>query len=311
MDNKDIFVDDELNNEYVNNQSDSEKINTIFDSTTQIDNVDLSSNNEVETTVSSSQDAVEDNVKQPKKRWPVILIIILVLIMLGLIGYIYYDKSNKNDTSKEASKEEKKVTKSTDIEYATLDFETFKGYLKLGTDGIYELRLGEVNTMGKYIKRENVYLLEDDVQAKVNGNYIEITGVKKEGFVFYNYILYKKNKIDNIKAKIKNSIMTYIDEISKKQTSASEIENVKINFGECFKYALNDEDINKNVSKNISCNVGYKIYFRDYKSEECNIKYSDYIGSSGTCNLETVDNSFYILFDENSNYKILQTYTGM
>lgn len=152
----DIFVDNSLNNfgktEPSNNISNntpiqgaisnstvdlsnqtlkSEKVDTIFDDTTQV-----SQNVAVEpqtSTVEIKPTVTEPipEVKQKKSKGPIVAIILLILIVLGLGGYICYDKfiANKDDTkqneTQEESKNEEEAVQETSEQLISVNLDTY------------------------------------------------------------------------------------------------------------------------------------------------------------------------------------------
>lgn len=330
--NNNIFADSSLNN-FGTDQIRNEIPNNVGQESNNTVNVDLSSqiikdetgnifdNNQsvkvepqqinTEPVTPSSDVPVE---KKKKSKGPIIFIVILILIILGLVGYICYDKfidvDKENEQKNKVNENTATEEKSNDKEYVSFDTNQ---YFKLKEDGTYEIKLSDNNVQtGKYSIENDVYTLENNLKVTIKEDYAEISGLDGySNFVFYNVLLLNQNKIEDIKNKITNSIESYVNEISKNQDNAPEIENINVNIGECYKYKIDDTDVNNVTSEHINCVLKYNIYFKDYNPADCNSKYLSYTVSSGTCENDYVSNGFMASFNENDNYKILSVYTGM
>lgn len=256
--------------------------------------------------------------EEPKKigKKALMIMLFIVLVILSLVGYIVYDryfKINPTDKKDKTPKTVKKVTKE-DMEYISFDS---KQYLKLNKDNTYELKVSvegkETESNGKYIKENNTYKLNDNIKVNYNNDYVEITSIKVDNYVFYNFILFNKKNISQIKKVIDTNITNNINTIKKEYTTAPDLEKIETQIDSCFKYALTEEDKKTDIAQNITCSINYKIYTKNYNYDECNNTdtYIAYMIPSGECSEGHIISSKYFLLDPSNNYNIIGTFTGL
>ena len=266
-------------------------------------------------------------VKQKSSKGLVVFVVILILLVLGLAGYIVYDKCiakdskpktvDKKDNTVENKNQEDKI-----IEYVSVDE---KEYLKLNENNTYDLkyRIGadSKEKSGNYKTTDNGYLLDEKYNAIVTNDIIEIEDILSEDFMKSNLILFNKKSITAIKETINSSVTNEVKEreqIWKKDNpQVAEVQKVDSNVLQCMRYALNGEQINKD---NIVCSISYNVYLKDYDYNACKkeisssnqkMNFAQYAISSGDCEKDYVRNSSFFSLDQNNNYKVLDTFTGL